>query len=845
MHRRSPGYTGIVVFCLVCGLVQAQQARGEGPDQQSREVAAPLPNRPLVHIEPGPEQRCTLYADGPDGPVFSTPTHIVSRLMCGSDPTGVTVDDLKRIAHAARAASENIEMPMDIRGVPTGDGGPGGGGPRDGGGPRSLLNITFAHGSLPPGADAALDNVELYIENMFEDPISLQINVVFSPLGSGILGQTNNSYPGPVTWQNTRIGLINDMDPDDSIQDWLPAGSTIPVRYNGLSGTATNENRCYFSVAAYRAAIGTVSGIAATMTFNSDFSWDYDPSNGISGGSHCFQSVVAHEVAHALGFISGADFRTNDIEPLDIYRFQQSAYNPTTPAQFQTTARLVDNGVPNNDHISNIFPNPDCDDTDIEYWMSDGDPAQASHFRQGVVYAVMQPSLSAGATFYPDFYKQPDLDMLDAIGWDYAPEPGTTDAPFFDDFPTWDIDCTVWTGLQGAEVSTAAYTEPSFPFSLNLAGSASGGESIRTARIDTSAQPDVLLEYYYQRKGSGDSPEPGEDLVIEYYNSSQQWIEITRHLGSGSGMGTFILESHTLTASDARHTDFRVQFRAISSSPELDDWFIDDVFIWDTVDHYPPEPSPMEWESEPAPFSTSEITMTAVEASDESPPVSYFFLFSGSDGSGGSSSGSWQPSRIYVDGGLDTNTVYSYKVAAVDDLGNAGDYSFPAAPGATDIETPIGISFAGVDDTSMDVTAEGIFTNLTGDQTGQPPNQSGIFFEMTPAGGSGANAWVTTETISVTGLTPGTEYTFNVRARNYFADETPPFGPVSQSTTGGVPCTLGDVNQDGSVNGLDVGGFVRAKLGLPPEPGENPACAEYGGTLQEDIDAFIADLLNS
>jgi hypothetical protein len=145
----------------------------------------------------------------------------------------------------------------------------------------------------------------------------------------------------------------------------------------------------------------------------------------------------------------------------------------------------------------------------------------------------------------------------------------------------------------------------------------------------------------------------------------------------------------------------------------------------------------------------------------------------------------------------------------------------------------------------MDVTAEGPFSRLTGDQTGQPPNQSGIYFEMTPDEGSGANVWVTTETISVTDLTPDTEYTFNVRARNYFADETPPFGPVSQSTTGGVACPqMGDVNQDGSVNGLDVGGFVRAKLGLPPEPGENPACAEYGGTLQEDIDAFIADLLS-
>ena len=59
------------------------------------------------------------------------------------------------------------------------------------------------------------------------------------------------------------------------------------------------------------------------------------------------------------------------------------------------------------------------------------------------------------------------------------------------------------------------------------------------------------------------------------------------------------------------------------------------------------------------------------------------------------------------------------------------------------------------------------------------------------------------------------------------------------------PCTLlGDVNTDGTVNGLDIDGFVRALLGLPALPGENPACAEYGtGGLETDLAAFVADLL--
>ena len=60
------------------------------------------------------------------------------------------------------------------------------------------------------------------------------------------------------------------------------------------------------------------------------------------------------------------------------------------------------------------------------------------------------------------------------------------------------------------------------------------------------------------------------------------------------------------------------------------------------------------------------------------------------------------------------------------------------------------------------------------------------------------------------------------------------------------PCTLlGDVNQDGAVNGLDVAGFVRAKLGQAPEPGENQACASFGtGTLDGELAAFINALLS-
>ncbi|MCZ6682942.1 MAG: zinc metalloprotease [Planctomycetota bacterium] len=59
------------------------------------------------------------------------------------------------------------------------------------------------------------------------------------------------------------------------------------------------------------------------------------------------------------------------------------------------------------------------------------------------------------------------------------------------------------------------------------------------------------------------------------------------------------------------------------------------------------------------------------------------------------------------------------------------------------------------------------------------------------------------------------------------------------------PTVTGDISGDGSILGDDVGGYIRAKMGSPPLPGENQACADYGtGTISGDTAQFVTDLLN-
>ncbi|HVP12991.1 MAG TPA: M28 family peptidase [Phycisphaerae bacterium] len=259
----------------------------------------------------------------------------------------------------------------------------------------------------------------------------------------------------------------------------------------------------------------------------------------------------------------------------------------------------------------------------------------------------------------------------------------------------------------------------------------------------------------------------------------------------------------------------------------------------------PPAPDPMTFENpdgSPHAISTTAIAMIATEATDPF-GVEYYFFASGA----GSHIRNWGPDRNYTDTGLLINRSYSYKVKAHDlsTHHNETGYS-PLVTIATFIETPTALTFGTVADTSIQVTAPGTFTRLTA-------NLSGLFFEVTrldgtPVGGTQANTWVQTQTITATGLSPGTVYRFRVKARNYYGhDETPWYptsGYINQPTTGGATCSLlGDVNQDGDLNGLDIDGFVRAKLGGAPLPGENQACANYGGSMAEDIAAFAADLL--
>ena len=175
----------------------------------------------------------------------------------------------------------------------------------------------------------------------------------------------------------------------------------------------------------------------ATITFNSDFSFDYDNGDGVTSGQIDFETVAAHEIGHALGFSSEVDridvlldmSQTSDtISPrtVDLFRFEDNTANdPDTALDFTTAQRFLQTGgTPIFDEVIEVGI------SGIEALLSTGaetgDGRQAGHWKDnnitGNLLGIMDPTLPTG-TVVP--ITLADVRVLDLVGFDYIPEPSS------------------------------------------------------------------------------------------------------------------------------------------------------------------------------------------------------------------------------------------------------------------------------------------------------------------------------------------------------------------------------------------------------------------------------------
>ncbi len=266
--------------------------------------------------------------------------------------------------------------------------------------------------------------------SIFSDPITVTIDADLASLGAGILGSTSS-----VMLRQNYNAMRNEMTADaanessNGIVASLPTAAQISVSVPtgfSVAGTmlATKANLKAMGVTGLDAQFGASD---ATIQFSSNFNFDYDSSNGVTAGTYDFKSVAAHEIGHALGFVSGVDgvdsylhaAQTAAVElyPLDLFRFA----TVPTPATFSTATRSLLTGG------SSYF----YDGTNqwaFSTGLYTGDGRQASHWKDdsltGTHIGLMDPTLSPGVSWG---ISTADIRALDLIGWDVAavPEPST------------------------------------------------------------------------------------------------------------------------------------------------------------------------------------------------------------------------------------------------------------------------------------------------------------------------------------------------------------------------------------------------------------------------------------
>ena len=296
-----------------------------------------------------------------------------------------------------------------------------------------------------------------YWSSVFSDNITVNLNIGFSQLGPNILGSTgsvrsllsmNATYAALTAdrtsaLDNMAVATLRPLGVSTSI----PGAGAVSVIANALSAngrnyldTATridNDGSVNNSTTAITKASAKALGVTVdvngnainyatvdgSITFSNQFAFDFNPHDGITAGSFDFVGIAAHEIGHALGFVSGVDSydaytapgsttnRAGALEgfvvnsQLDLFRYS-SAGNLDWSTQ-NTPYFSIDGGV------NQLFG-----DSRFSTGVANGDGRQASHWKDSAAgvpqLGILDPTSARGQQ---QEVTALDLAAYDAIGW--------------------------------------------------------------------------------------------------------------------------------------------------------------------------------------------------------------------------------------------------------------------------------------------------------------------------------------------------------------------------------------------------------------------------------------------
>lgn len=279
-----------------------------------------------------------------------------------------------------------------------------------------------------PQAKAAFIAAAARWEAVISTPITVVVDVDYGPTWFGenyennVLGQTDSQ-------------ILGDSNIYGEIRNALLGGTFAATQlaiYNQLPLSVVPTdlgNTSYVQApSALWRALGFLDPIAAPSTeqgdlgsppaigFNSDFAFDFDPSDGITANRTDFDAVAVHEIGHALGFDSNTGYKELvrsapvAVSVWDIFRFRPG----TTAENFATAQRILSSGG-----NQNFF------DGSLELGLSTGRPdgtggdrEQSSHWKDdgltGTHIGVMDPTIADGVR---ETISDNDLAALKVMGY--------------------------------------------------------------------------------------------------------------------------------------------------------------------------------------------------------------------------------------------------------------------------------------------------------------------------------------------------------------------------------------------------------------------------------------------
>jgi hypothetical protein len=312
---------------------------------------------------------------------------------------------------------------------------------------RTGLDVQFSLApdvAANPDFVAALQAAATIWEDLIADDATLLVEVDFTS-GAGFIAAAQRFESG-FSYTEARNALADDAA--DLEADYVNALPASPPTFQGTFGDftpSTSPTATDISITFAQAqALGFPDqspGNAADsgITFNTDFPFDTDPSDGtlVPPDAVDVVYVMLHELGHALGFVSTVDagfFGGSEPTALDFFRVGEpgASQDPDNLATFTTVERIVAQGTEAAIDPIDQFPEVQSPSFNFSTGSFFGDGRQGSHWKDqsalglNSVIGVMDPTFESGAGInILDPISEADLLAFSLIGWDIA-VPGDT-----------------------------------------------------------------------------------------------------------------------------------------------------------------------------------------------------------------------------------------------------------------------------------------------------------------------------------------------------------------------------------------------------------------------------------